>query len=65
MYKGEVQVAEDQLKSFLHTAEGLQIKGNIFLENVSNLGLNLTNFVFHLTFRISISWQREILITST
>ena len=32
MYKGEVQVAEDQLKSFLHTAEGLQIKGKHLFE---------------------------------
>jgi hypothetical protein len=55
MYKGEVQVAEDQLKSFLHTAEGLQIKGSIFPENGSNLCLNLTIFIFYLTFRISIS----------
>lgn len=27
MYKGEVQVPEDQLKSFIQTAEALQIKG--------------------------------------
>jgi len=27
MYRGEVQVSEDQLPSFMQTAEALQIKG--------------------------------------
>jgi len=31
MYKGEVNVAEDQLSAFLNTAEALKIKGNFIL----------------------------------